>query len=298
MEDVADGDGGPWARALDLRLLEREAVLAAEDKVPGRAVVGVGAASERAGADVEGREVADRGEGLAAEAVGGRPVEIVARVLAREVPAVGRGCGELSEVEWGDAVARVVAAEGPGVEVDGAVDGAGVRVEAVLDELLEDALERGDDDGRADERGGAGRERGDGEWAHAGRGWCHGGGRGGAEYGHGLAALALVLVEVRDGERAQLGAQLSSRPHQLVAVHPLGLLDCLTATTHRTEHTMAKNQLVDSSDDDGGLLDTQPDLSFKVNDAFAEKYDLKKRGEELSKRACTLPSRPTLPAQS
>ena len=61
---------------------------------------------------------------------------------------------------------------------------------------------------------------------------------------------------------------------------------------------MAKNQLVDSSDDDGGLLDTQPDLSFKVNDAFAEKYDLKKRGEELSKRASTLTSRPTLPAQS
>ncbi|TNY18993.1 KRI1-like family C-terminal-domain-containing protein [Rhodotorula diobovata] len=43
-----------------------------------------------------------------------------------------------------------------------------------------------------------------------------------------------------------------------------------------------KNQLVDSSDDERDSS-APPDLAFKVNDAFAEKYDQKKRTEELSK---------------
>ncbi|GAA5866742.1 hypothetical protein JCM3774_001978 [Rhodotorula dairenensis] len=38
-----------------------------------------------------------------------------------------------------------------------------------------------------------------------------------------------------------------------------------------------QNQLVDSSSD------SEPELAFKVNEAFAEKYENKKRGEELSK---------------
>lgn len=49
---------------------------------------------------------------------------------------------------------------------------------------------------------------------------------------------------------------------------------------------MAPAQLVDSSGSDSDSDREQNDnLAFKVNAAFAEKYEAKKRGEELSKRA-------------
>lgn len=119
MKDVADGDGGPRRGAVDLGLLEGEAALASEDAMPGLSAVV--SCRERAGEDVEGGQVADRGEGFSPEAVARGPV--VARcVLAREVGparvAARRAASEELEVRVGDAVARVVAADGPRVEVD------------------------------------------------------------------------------------------------------------------------------------------------------------------------------------
>lgn len=50
---------------------------------------------------------------------------------------------------------------------------------------------------------------------------------------------------------------------------------------------MAPANLVASSSSESGS-DSEDAFSFKVNEQFAEKYEQKKRGEELSKRACIL----------
>lgn len=48
-------------------------------------------------------------------------------------------------------------------------------------------------------------------------------------------------------------------------------------------------QLVDDNSSSSSASDSEPELAFKVNEAFAEKYEAKKRGEELSKRESDRP---------
>lgn len=78
-----------------------------------------------------------------------------------------------------------------------------------------------------------------------------------------------------------------SSPLQLSASNLIQLHTILTPLRGDPTTKMAPKPLVDTfSDSDSD--DNNDNVVFKVNEAFAEKYDAKKRGEELSKRALRL----------
>jgi hypothetical protein len=86
-------------------------------------------------------------------------------------------------------------------------------------------------------------------------------------------------------ERRKASSSLADSLPSLVSI--LTLYNCY----RRVEQTMAPTNALGSdtdSDGDDGFTST----AFKVNERFADKYDTKKRGEELSKR--TLYSPPAL----
>lgn len=170
VEDVADDDARAVVRPPDAgrRLGMLEAAPVPEDERVGvlRRVM------QGAGANLDGRDILERDEGLAPV-----PVRVCAAVSRWGLFTRGefaRGGAlrerELVEVGRGEADAVVVTAYGPSVEVYGALDGGGSGIEAVVHELREDARQRRHDDGGADEVGGGGREPLDAGWQRGGRG--------------------------------------------------------------------------------------------------------------------------------